>query len=370
LIPRARDFNPESAVVSANELARRRAAERPAGIDLSGYITGRLLSGIARGNPSGYEIEVSAELARATPPSRGNILIPPQLFTTPQAVLSRGGLGSGAELATFERGLHRDALLPQACVIALGATESDGPMAVKVSRGPAPTFEYQTSETPAEGEGVVEEAVGTASEAPEAKLAIGSVTFSRAIGATTQVAGLAERAIHQAVADLIDRTALLGDGLTEPLGLFNRGVSSPGGDIAEVDASGGLTWADLTEIEGMAAERAGPSGWIAPVVTRTALRQLAELSGGTAVPAWSGGQPGALLGRPAFASSHTPHTGMAYSSDWSNLVIGLHSVELLVDPYTQANRSNVTVRMFVLLSIALAHRTPFVLVTNLPGGES
>jgi hypothetical protein len=191
--------------------------------------------------------------------------------------------------------------------------------------------------------------------------------FSRQLSAQSSLVPLLRRDVDQAVADLVDQGAIRGSGEDgEPLGLFARDMA-----ITALGVDGGpLTWEALTSMEERAHEDASRPGWLTTAGVRRQLRRTPEVGEGGG-PVWRGGPaPGFVLGAPAFASGHVPTDlekggrddlhGIVYASDWSQLLVNLAGVEVVLDPYTLGGRGWVVARVFVYAGVAVWRGEVFV----------
>jgi hypothetical protein len=309
---------------------------------------------------AGFEAEVSAELLRDLEglggfQHHGGVMVPPQIFTALEATAETGG----RELVFTVPGPFGRALRPAPVAARLGARiipGGDNLRLVRVADGYQVSW-IATRETPALPVDPVD--LELASEEPVPSFGMVSTSWSRRLAAQSNpaIGALFDDDARAAVFAVIDAALIGGTGEDgQPLGLLAR-------EFGGIDLSNAApSWANLVEAEALVSDLNADGGpWACPTSGRGrgALRLCPVLGNVAAGPAWIRNQ---VLDHPAFASNHVEDPAIILGA-WRNAVVGLHAVEIVVDPYTAARQGLINATVYALVSIGVLHPA-FVVLSN------
>jgi hypothetical protein len=353
---------------------------------LAAYDRGQALQAALKGSSAtGFEVEVSQEVQRHLQESGVRLQGGPHSVVLPGAVffgqLGVGVAGGGQELVRPVAPGPRTAppLRPTPRVVELGATVVSGAGGLRLVRlDTGFPLSWVASDVLEDDFDLAD--LTTGGETAAVRTGMTGTIFSRLLRQQTDVSALLQADVDRAVAALVDQAAVAGSGADgEPLGLFNRSMTlGPG-----LGTDGGpVTWDALTEIEALADENALRPGWLTTKGVRRELRRIPEVGEGGG-PIWRGGPaPGFVLGSPAFTSGHVPSDGtkgagenlhgLIYGSDWSQLLVNVSAVELVLDPYVLGGRGLVVARIYAYLAVGVWHSDVFVRTAEvaIPGEAS
>jgi len=180
------------------------------------------------------------------------------------------------------------------------------------------------------------------------------------------------RHLMKAIMAQLEYDALNGDGTSDtPVGLRN---TSGVGDVAGGTNGAQISWAHLSSLENKTdaanAEETDFSGFIVNSSTRKWLRNTVRASGLPFI--WDDGSDRPLLGHRTACSNVLPSnltkaasgavcSAVCYSSDWSQLVIGIHGagVDVLVDRFTLAGSGQLIINASILAGVGLNQPAAF-----------
>lgn len=329
----------------------------------------RAVAAVASGDWSqaGYEREVSQELAHRSGRNPRGLYVPFAALQT--RTLTTAG-GSGAALVPAEHHSELiDILRPAARVIEMGATVMSGLVGnVDIPRQNASA----TGAWIAEDDAVSPSDLGFDSVVLTPKT-IGSMTqWSRRmlIQSVPQIEDIARRDLVAVIGRAIDQAALHGLGNTnQPTGLYAAA------NVNSVAMGGVPTFGKLVDMVAEVAKDNALTGRLGFITTPGMAAKLAQ----TVIAAstdtsmiWSGSlNDGMLAGEKAIATNQALATlgaGSEHSlifGNFAELAVGLFSsIDLLVDPYTYADRGRVRLTAFCDCDIAVRHGQSFCKATG------
>jgi HK97 family phage major capsid protein len=352
--------------MSTAERAIRREAARRAGqpfISVDGddaepYSISRALLG----DDAGFEAEVSQELRRTQPEApaykdHGGVMIPPHIFA---ATLEAGAANAGQELVFTVPGAFGRTLRPRPVAASLGCRIVPGASNLRLVRSTAGhTVRWLSTETLDAPDPENTQDMSFGAESPTPSIGMVDTAFSRHLNIQApQLGQIIDDDFRAAVATVVDSALIAGSGANgQPEGLLVRGL--PGIDLGGVAP----TWDDLVDAEAMLSDAHADEqlAWLTSGRGRAALRSCPVLADAAAGPAWSRGQ---VLDWPAFASNVVPDlsaeptpvpSGTIILGAWRNAVIGLHSIEVLIDQYSALKQGMIEASIFAVVSIGLVH---------------
>ncbi len=315
---------------------------------------------------AGYEREVSQEIAHRAGRDPRGLFVPFSALAT--RTLTTAG-GSGGPLVPTEHLELIDILRPAAKVVEMGAT---------VMSGLQGNVEMPAQNASATGAWIAEDDALTPSDLAFSTVGltpktVGSMTqWSRRmlLQSVPQIEDIARRDLAAVIGRAIDQAALHGTGANnQPSGLY---VAS---DVNSVAMGGVPTFGKLVDMVGRVAEDnalAGRLGFITTPGMAAKMAQTLKASAAGSEMIWTGSLlDGMLAGEKAAATSQALATLGAGSEhailfgNWQELMIGLFSgIDLLVDPYTYADRGRVRLTAFCDLDIAVRHGQSFCKATG------
>lgn len=315
---------------------------------------------------AGYEREVSQELAHRAGRDPRGLFVPFSALTT--RTLTTGG-GSGGPLVPTEHHELIDILRPAAKVVEMGAT---------VMSGLQGNVEMPKQSASATGAWIAEDDALSPSDLGFTTVSlnpktVGSMTqWSRRmlLQSVPQIEDVARRDLAAVIGRAIDQAALHGTGnANQPSGLY---VAS---DVNSVAMGGVPTFGKLIDMVAEVAKDnalAGRLGFITTPGMAAKLAQTLMAASAGSEMIWTGSLlDGMLAGEKAAATSQALATLGAGSEhailfgNWQELMIGLFSgIDLLVDPYTYADRGRVRLTAFCDLDVAVRHGQSFCKATG------
>ncbi len=307
----------------------------------SGYDLRRLLRG---GREGGFEREVSEEIRRSVPDLFGarGPYVPWSVFTRGEGSLSQrdvtaGGATTGASFIELERlPTIADALRPVSQTVASGCTVLDN------LKDNITWPRWATPSTPA---AYTEIAPVTGNTQTSSALQLSAHRISTM---TIQLERLIQLEMLRSIGSMIDQYALSGAGGTQPLGLLNYGQNALGArDLSKLQPpvvfAGPATWAKVTSfpasVESTDIADDGSFGWIVSPSTKYRWAQEAKVA---TFPEFLY-EDGRVGDNPLRASNVLSSTHQAIFGRWSDLVLGLWPISILLDPVSQATAANVRV---------------------------
>jgi len=194
------------------------------------------------------------------------------------------------------------------------------------------------------------------------------------------VEALIRNDFFSAVANAIDKAALVGGGSNEPVGILSDSniniVYAGGATSAGANANGAAPKrADLVNLEkAVALENAdlGRLGYVTNAKVRAFLKNL-EVSSGSGRFAWDGANS-EVMGYPAMTTSNVPsNLSKGTSNDLSAIIFGNFrdlligqwgGLDLIVNPYTKAKKGTIEMIVHQYVDVALRHSKSFAAVKD------
>lgn len=339
--------------------------------DISKYSLIRAVNAAITGDWSqaGLEREIGQEEARATGRASRGIFVPVSALAT--RVMKTDALGTGGALVPTQHMGFIDMLRPYARVLELGAT---------VLPGLIGGVEIPKQSTAATAEWLAEDGALGGSDLgfdsvllnPKTCGAMTSWSRRMVLQSVPGVEEIARRDLAAVIGLAVDRAALHGPGNNnQPTGLYAAaGVSSV--------AMGGVpTYGKIVNMVGEVAANdalTGSLGFITSPGMAAKLSQTLIAAAADADMIWDGAiSEGKLAGYPAFATNQVRSDlgggnnehGILFGN-WAELIIGQWggAIDLLVDPYTYADRGRVRLTAFTDLDIAVRHGESFCKATG------
>lgn len=190
---------------------------------------------------------------------------------------------------------------------------------------------------------------------------------------SVDVEGLVREDFARVLAIAIDRCALAGTGSDgQPLGI----LGTPG--IGQITWGGSPTWLKLLEFEEQLADANAlltTAAWAMSPASATKMKAIPKIAAST-VPIFLWESPDASMGRnngligkvngyPARATQQLGDTHRAIFGNWSDLVIAdWIGQDVVVDPYTLADRHQIKVTINMLLDVCVRHPASFSVSTD------
>lgn len=318
---------------------------------------------------AGFEREVSQEIERSSGKRAKGIYIPFEAMTG-QRVMTTGGATTGSALVPTIHTGFIDLLRNRAQVLAAGAT---------VMGGLQGTVEIPKQTAASTAEWLAEDDALSGSD-----MNFGAVTMTpKSVGAmmkwsrrmvhssVPEVELLARNDLAQVIALAIDLAAIHGSGSgNQPTGIYSAsGVNAV--------AMGGVpTYGKLIDMAAALGADNALQGSLAHVTTpgmaaKMAQTLVAASAGSNMI--WTGSLvEGRMAGFPAYATNQVSSVlgggaehGLIFGN-WAELIVGIWGggVDILVDPYTDADRGRVRITAFCDMDIALRHPESFCKATG------
>lgn len=327
---------------------------------------------------AGLEREVSQEIERKTGKRAQGLYIPFEALKT--RALSKGTPSEGGYLVetTLLADNFIEALRNKANVIALGATVLNGlrgdvaipkqtaaATAYWVAEGSAPTASQQT--------------FGQVTLNPKTVGAITTFTRKLMLQSSPAIEQLVRDDLMKLIGVELDRAAINGSGASnQPTGI----LKTTGIGAVAIGTDGGAP--AHSHIVGLESEVAidnadlGALAYLTNAKVRGKLRQVFANATYGELPLWADSAEagvGKLNGYKALVSNNVPFnltkgTGTNLSAilfgNWADLLIGIwgNGLDILVDPYTNADTGNVRVRVFLDMDIAVRNAESFAAIVD------
>lgn len=345
------------------------------------YSFHRLITGLANEQRSGFEFEVSDEIAkRMGRPSNGQAFYP----TTGKGPFTVGertqlgfaaGAGKGGELKFTEYAGFAEALRAR---MVLGRTQAQfvnglqGDFALTVQTGSG-SFAWG-----AETANAALSSLTIAQRLGQPKVGQSATSFTRQFmrQSAEAVEPLTRRDILAIHGRGVETAAYNGSGAANnPRGVIN----TVGVNTVAIGTNGGVPTYNMavdmeTEVAADNAD-ADAMAYITTTRVRGTLRKTQEFSGTNGAPVWTGGRDGVVLGYPAYATNLMPSNltkgtsvGTCHAAvfgDWSSLyVLEWGAAELMVDPITNGP-AIIRVLSYQLIDILVRYPESFTVVTDI-----
>lgn len=314
---------------------------------------------------SGFEADVSAEIAKRTGRETGGFFVPDDVMY--KRDLTAGTATAGGHLVPTEHQGVVPVLRNESHVLRLGATVVDA-----TADSGSGNIELPTITTGASVEHIGETDAGSDTDpvfgnitlTPHRTFAVltySSQLFQQTSGAIDEIlaADMAEALVED-----VDKMALVGSGSSnQPLGVMNQS------GVGEVTFGAAPSWAKVLEFEDACAVRAGGShAFLTTSAVREKWKQTAKTSGGERF-LWESDKTdpagyGVVAGYPAAATGNmNGTTDKVVFGNWRDLVVGLFgAVEVQPNPFTVSGRVRVTYTLNY--DIALKRASSFVKSTD------
>lgn len=366
--------------------AHERLAAQPSAVVLSpkeqqAYSFARLVKGLTEGSRSGFEFEVSDEIAKRTGrPTNGGAYYP-TTGSSPFAVQERtqlslaAGAGKGTELKFTEYAGFADALRARMVLNGLGAQfvgGLQGDFALTAQTG-AGSFTWG-----AETANASLSSLTIAQRLGQPKVGQSATTFSRQMlrQSVESIEGIVRNDLLAIHARGVETAAYNGSGTSnQPRGIINV----VGVNTVALGTNGAVpTYAMAVDMETeVAVDNAdlGALGYVTTPRVRGTLKKTQQFSGTNGMPVWTGGFEGELNGYKAYATNLMPQTltkgtsvGSCHAAifgDWSSLyVLEWGAAEIMVDPLT-SGPALVKVMSYQLIDIVTRFPESFTVVTDI-----
>lgn len=326
------------------------------------------------GQLTGREAEVSQELTRMNGKAAQNgIHVPLGVLSERTQVVGTASLGGnlvGQDLRAqdFVGPLRRRSAIMQTGATILADLEGD---AVVPRQTNSITGEWVAEEnaTPAEFDLNFDQII------MRPKHVSGRLSWSRqmALQATPAIEDIARQDLSEQLALAIDLAAISGTGASsQPRGILN----TAGIGAVPLGTNGAApTYDNLVELESSVANANADMGSMSYLTNsrmRGRLKRTTRFGAGTDSPLWS--DDNRVNGYPAWVSNNVPSnltkgTGTNLSAmifgNWEDLLIGMWgSLDLLVDPYSQAQIGRVRIVAWMSVDIAVRRSASFAAITD------
>lgn len=332
------------------------------------------------GSGSGFEFEIHQEIAKKLPnnyEAKGGLMLPMRVGNVADprfrnTVLTTGGSTTGAEAVFQEYGEFIDLLRNMACCTRMGArtlTDLRGPITFPKQSGASTA--YWVGENPEAAVTQSNPTFGTLTMAPKTLQATGAVSRQLLTQSTPDVEGLVRNDLALVHALAWDYAAMHGTGQNnQPTGIYAAsGVNAK--------AMGGVpTFGKLVDMETeLNKDNAlfGTIGWCTTPGMAGKLRQTLESASAGSRWVWDGpAVEGSLAGYRAMSSNQCSSTLGGGSNEhamilgnWADLLIGMWAgLEIIVDPYTLADKGLVKLTSFQMVDIGLRRVESFAKATG------
>ncbi len=345
------------------------------------YSFARLVQGLASGERSGFEFEVSDEIAKRTGrPQNGGAFYPTtgkgSFGVQERTQLSlAAGAGKGPELkfveyAGFSEALRARMVLGRTQTQFVNGLQGDFALTVQTASGSF-TWGAETANA-ALSSLTLAQRVGTP------KVGQSATTFTRQLmrQSVEAIEPLVRRDILAIHARGVETAAYNGSGAANnPRGVLN----TVGVNLVPLGTNGAApTYNMAVDMETeVAADNADAESmaYITTTRTRGTLRKTQVFAGTNGAPVWTGGRDGELLGYPAYATNLMPSNLVKGSSgavchsaifgDFSSLyVLEWGAAELMVDPLT-AGPAIIKVMSYQLVDILVRYPESFSVVLDI-----
>ena len=344
---------------------------RPMQVDLrpqqTEYSLSRAIAAAASGDWSqaGYEREMSQELQRGQTSAKG-LLVPMSALAPMVRVMDTTAQAALVPMDHFE---FIDVLRTHSRVIEAGASVLNGLVgSVEMPRQTASlTAEWLAEDAAITGGDMSIDAVTLV---PKTVGAMTSWTRKMLLQSVPGIENIARNDLAAVIGRAVDQAALHGLGASnEPTGIYAAGGTN------SVAMGGVPTYGKLVDMIGKVAQANALEGRLGFMTTPGMAGKLAQTlvaSSAGSNMIWSGSMAqGQLAGFSAYATNQVKSTlgagaehGLIFGN-WQELVIGQWgSLDLLIDPYTYADRGRIRLTAFLNLDIAIRHAASFTKATG------
>ncbi len=340
------------------------------------YDLRRLLRGEHR-----FESEVSEQIRKTVPELRPRgQFVPWQLFLRGEGALSQRDVTAGVPttggsfIQTKRLPDLASALIPVSQVVASGATVlSDLTNNISWPRWQLPSSPSAITETGAISSSGQTSSLMTLSAHRVSAMSI----ISKQLLAQTTNMGLEElikKEMLRAIGSTIDGYCLSGSGVSpQPLGILNMPKNTAGQrDVGKLQPAitfgGPASWLELVSfvgaVEGTDVAEDGSMGWITSALTKQKWSTAPKLAG---YPSFLY-ENGKVGDHPLRASNNLSATNQCIFARWSDVIVALWPLSILVDPFALATSANVRIFMDVFMDVGVL-RGPAVAISADSGAQ-
>ncbi|MET4806793.1 phage major capsid protein [Limibacillus sp. MBR-115] len=324
------------------------------------------------------ELETAREIQRRSGLSPEGLLVPAAALAPQRALSTRATLTSGNTGANLIGTEHRfdafiEALTNEAVVIAAGATVLDGLIQdVSIPKKTTTTSAQWVAEQSAPTDSTP--TLGAVALAPKQLAALASHSRKTLVQALPGVTELIRADMVEQIGIALDAAALNGGGANEPVGVLQ---TSGIGAVAIGTNGGAITWpavVDLVAAIHAANALSGSRRWVTTPEVVAAM-QKTERASGTAKFILDELAGGKLLTYETMATNGLPKdltkgTGTNLHplifGNWASLLVGIWSaVDLIVDPYTNADTGQVRIAAHAFFDVGVRHAESFAAITDI-----
>lgn len=342
------------------------------------YSIVRLLdASINKGVDAGFEREVSQDIARQMGRSSQGVWVPYEALVPQKRSLTTGTATKGPEVVWTDAGEFIPMLRNKSRVAQLGARPLPGLQGnVAFPRQASSAGATWVAEAPGSGLAASDLTLDQVTMVPKQLQSVALFSRLLAIQSAPSVETMVQDDITASHGLAIDLAAINGSGASnEPTGILNTaGIGS-----VPIGTNGGApTYEHLVDLEAQIenanADAAG-MGYLSTPGIKAKLKKTQKFAGTNGESVWLGGQEGELNGYRAFGSKQVPSTLTKGSStdchaiifgDFSQCLIGMWGVgfELLIDPYSFANRNLIQVVSYQAVNIAFRRAVSFAAIKD------
>lgn len=338
--------------------------------DLRNYSLVRAVAAIVSGDWSkaGLEREIAQEESRITGRAARGLLVPVSALAT--RTMNTGTNYTGGALVPTQQIGFIEMLRPFARVLELGATVLPG--LVGSVELPKQTTSA-TAEWLAEDDAIAGSDLGFDTILMNPKTVGSMTTWTRRmmLQSVPGIEDIARRDLASIIGLAIDRAALHGIGSNnQPTGIYAAS------NVNAIAMGGVPTFGKTIDMVGAVASDnglAGNLGWLTTPGMAARLSQTLIAAAADADMIWEGAMgEGALAGYKAYATNQVrsdlgagAEHGMIFGN-WAELVIGQWggAIDLLIDPYTYADRGRIRLTAFTDMDIAIRNASSFCKATG------
>ncbi|MHA6644536.1 phage major capsid protein [Mesorhizobium sp. A623] len=334
------------------EFERQAEAEPDANVEkeLRSYSVAKAIRESAAGNLTGVEREQHDELSRGRE-SRG-VMVPTSMILETRAQTVGTPSAGGYTVATNLGGMI-DRLRPAMAIQGLGATVIGGLVGnldlPRLTGGPSSSW-------------IAEDGTSTASDATFDKISMspktvtGEMYLSRRLVLQNSVAleDVLRRDLGFVLAQALDSAAIKGGGVNEPKGITNKLAQDATAETEITDIAADLIAAlEIDDVTGTAAFLTNPK-------VMAAVRKLKDTTDRNISVADIFHQQAVVATNQVATITGTPDTNPIIFGHWSDLIVGYWSgVDILANPYSDANKGGLRLHAFLDADIAIRHDESF-----------
>jgi HK97 family phage major capsid protein len=326
------------------------------------------LVSVLEGNPGRLEHKISEELQRVYGPSNG-IRIPMALLARSDLAVGTNNIGGYLVDPNRVIGSLVPVLRPVSTAIRNGAVVLEGLVgSTSIPSQTSSTAPNWLSENTGVTLGAQDFTFGSIPLSP--KRAVSTVGFSKQLLVQSRLAvtTVVARELVNAIAIAVDYSAFFGAGSasSQPLGITNQsGVSTV------TFGSGAPTFANVLQFESAldsanVVDNDGTVKFVSSPSVRSVWKQTPRIPGSQFPSFLIEGDSTPLCNGYEFTASNQFVTGnRVVFGKFSDLIIGLWgSLDLVIDPYSQASANKTVVTSTLLVDVALQHPAAFCVSTN------